>query len=417
MKIYADFHIHSKYSRATSLDMNIPTIAKYGKFKGLKVIGTGDFTHPLWLNEIKTYLKEGEEGLYRYEDINFILTTEVSNIFTKGGKIRKVHNIIFAKDIKTVEKINSRLSKYGNLLSDGRPILSLSCSDLLKIVLDISEDCLIIPAHAWTPHFSIFGANSGFDSIEECFEEESENIFSIETGLSSNPAMNWRLSSLDKITLVSNSDAHSPAKIAREANFFNCDLNYDDITNAIKEKNKNKFLYTIEFYPEEGKYHYDGHRNCNICFHPKETIKHNYICPVCNKKLTIGVLHRVEELADRDEGVVPENTIGYKSIIPLEEIISSSLGLSSVSPRVKEEYWRLVNYFGSEFEILLNVKFDELIKITSPQISEAIMKSRNSEIEIEPGYDGVYGKVKIASIKKEKEDKKELKEPTQLELF
>ena len=398
MGLIADFHIHSKYSRATSSDMDIPNIAKWSKLKGIEVVGTGDFTHPLWLQELKKYLKPIDYGVYEYEKIKFILTCELNNIYSKNGKTRKIHNIVFAPSFDVVEKINSKLTNYGKLLADGRPILSLDSDELVKIILDISDKCIIIPAHAWTPHFSVFGSNSGFDSLEECFPTQIRNIYSIETGLSSDPPMNWRLSELDNITLISNSDAHSPHNLGREANVFDIedekDL-YKNIIEIIKTKDRKRFLYTIEFFPEEGKYHFDGHRQCNIRLHPRESITNKDICPVCNKKLTIGVLHRVEELADRPENYIPENSIKYKNLIPLEEIIADALDVSKDTKIVKDEYLNLINRFGNEFNILINVPENELNRNVDERIIAGIMNMRKCEVDIEPGYDGVYGKIKI----------------------
>jgi uncharacterized protein (TIGR00375 family) len=289
------------------------------------------------------------------------------------------------------------------LKSDGRPILGLDAKELAKIVLNASPDCLVVPAHAWTPWFSIFGSKSGFNSIEECFEEYSKHIFAIETGLSSDPAMNWRLSSLDKISLISNSDAHSPKKIGREANVFDTEISYDSIIEAIKQKDPKKFLYTIEFFPEEGKYHFDGHRLCGVSTSPKETKKYNEICPACGRPLTIGVLNRVEELADREEGKIPKGAIPFKNLIPLEEIIADALGVLPGGKLVVAEYQSLIKKFGSEFKILLDVLPEDLKKSTLQKIAEGIIKAREGKVNIEPGYDGVYGKIKIFS-KSEKKD-------------
>jgi uncharacterized protein (TIGR00375 family) len=399
MEFIADFHLHSKYSRATSQKMDLENLDKWAKIKGILVLGTGDFTHPLWLKEIKEKLEEAEPGLFKLKKSNsktrFILTTEVSCVYFKKGKQRKIHLIIFSPSIEICEKINNYLKLYGNLETDGRPTLNLDTKDLLKIVLNVSEDCLVVPAHIWTPWFSLFGSKSGFDSIEECFEDYSKYIFAGETGLSSNPAMNWRLSALDRITLISCSDAHSPSHIGREANVFNCELSYFEIVKAIKEKDKNKFLYTIEFYPEEGKYHYDGHRNCGVSFSPKETKKYNGICPVCGRPLTIGVLNRVEQLADRPEGFVPENAIPFKSLIPLEEIIADALGQSVGTVEVEKEYKNLIEKFGNEFDVLLNASRSDLDAVTLPEIAEGIIRAREGKVFIEPGYDGVYGKIRI----------------------
>jgi uncharacterized protein (TIGR00375 family) len=399
MEFIADFHLHSKYSRATSQQMDLENLEKWAKIKGILVLGTGDFTHPLWLKEIKEKLESAEPGLFKLKNSSsktrFILTTEISCVYFKKGKQRKIHLIIFSPSIEACEKINNHLKLYGDLESDGRPTLNLDAKDLLKIVLNVSEDCLVVCSHAWTPWFGIFGSKSGFDSLEECFEDYSKYIYSIETGLSSNPPMNWRLSSLDRITLISCSDAHSPSHIGREANVFNCELSYFEIVKAIKEKDKNKFLYTIEFYPEEGKYHYDGHRNCGVSFSPKETKKYNGICPVCGKPLTIGVLNRVEQLADRPEGFVPENAIPFKSLIPLEEIIADALGQGVGTVEVEKEYKNLIEKFENEFKVLINIPRSELEAVTLPEIAEGIIRAREGKVFIEPGYDGVYGKIRI----------------------
>ncbi len=399
MEFIADFHLHSKYSRATSQQMDFENLDKWAKIKGILILGTGDFTHPLWLKEINEKLESAEPGLFKLKNSNsqtrFILTTEVSCVYFKKGKQRKIHLIIFSPSIEVCEKINNYLKLYGSLESDGRPTLNLDAKELAKIVLDISEDCLIVPAHIWTPWFSLFGSRSGFDSIEECFEEYSKYIFAGETGLSSDPKMNWRLSALDRITLISCSDAHSPSHIGRESNVFDCELSYFEIVKTIKEKDKSKFLYTIEFYPEEGKYHYDGHRNCGVSLSPKETKKYNGICPVCGRPLTIGVLNRVEQLADRPEGFVPENAIPFKSLIPLEEIIADALGQGVGTVEVERQYKNLIEEFGNEFNVLINVSRSDLEAVTLPEIAEGIIRAREGKVFIEPGYDGVYGKIKI----------------------
>lgn len=405
MRVIADFHIHSKYSRATSRDMDLAHISEWAKLKGIDLIGTGDFTHPLWLGQIKQELSEDGSGLLSQKvggGPKFILTGEISSIYTQGGKVRKIHTIIFVPDIKTAAKINEKLTGIGNLYSDGRPILGLPAKDLAKLILDINQESLIIPAHAWTPWFSIFGSNSGFDSIKECYEELAPYINSIETGLSSDPEMNWRLSALDKITLISNSDAHSPANIGREANVFGLDenkLNYNEIADIIKTKDPKRFLYTIEFHPEEGKYHYDGHRNCNIVANPAETKYENNLCPKCNKKLTIGVMNRVEELSDRKPGHSDEKFPGSKHLVPLMEIMASAHGVGANSKRVLDEYLDLAKRYGGEFNILLNLSDEELSKRLNPKIVDGIGRVRNGEIKIDPGYDGVYGKVKVFADK------------------
>jgi len=407
MKFIADLHIHSKYSRATSQRMDLENLDKWGKLKGIKVIGTGDFTHPEWLKELKEKLEPAEEGLFKLKGADggtyFLLSSEISCIYSKNGKVRKIHIVVLAPSFEVVDKINTRLNWVGNLKSDGRPILGIDAKELAKHVLDSSQDCLIIPAHMWTPWFSIFGSKSGFDSIEECFEDYSKYIFAGETGLSSDPPMNWRLSALDNITLVSNSDAHSPEKIGREANVFDTELSYRGISEAIKTKNRHKFLFTIEFFPEEGKYHYDGHRNCGLRLSPKETKKYNNVCPRCGKLLTIGVLNRVEELADREEGFKPSNAIPFRSLIPLQEIIAEAKNTTVNSKEIMIEYNKLVKRFGSEFEVLLEAPEQELEKATLPKIARGIIKTRRGDVKVIPGYDGVFGKIRIFS-KEEKED-------------
>ena len=401
MEFVADFHIHSRYSRATSKDMDLEALDKWAKIKGIKVLGTGDFTHPEWLKNLKEKLRPAEQGLFKLktetDGVRFILTSEISCIYSKLGRVRKIHIIVFAPSFEAVDKINACLNKIGNLKSDGRPILGLDAEELAKIVLDASKDCLIVPAHIYTPWFSLFGSKSGFNSIEECFGEYSKYIYAIETGLSSDPLMNWQLSMLDKVALISNSDAHSPQKIGREANVFNAEISYPAITNAIKSKDPQKFLYTIEFFPEEGKYHYDGHRLCGISLSPKESKKYNNICPNCARPLTIGVLNRVAELADRPEGFKPENAIPFKSLVPLAEIIAEALGRGVGTKEVDKNYQNLIEKFGSEFNILLSVSVEDLKAATLPEIAEGIIRVREGKIFVEPGYDGVYGKIRIFS--------------------
>ncbi|MBN3039063.1 MAG: DNA helicase UvrD [Candidatus Omnitrophica bacterium] len=400
----ADLHIHSKYSRATSKEMDLEHLAEWAKLKGIALLATADFTHHLWLQELKSKLKPKGNGLFSYQDTNFILSAEVSNIYSKGGRGRRVHNVIFAPDFETVERINDELAGFGNLSSDGRPMLGLDCTSLIEIVLGANPDCFIVPAHVWTPWYSLFGANSGFDTIEECFGKYAKDIYALETGLSSDPAMNWRLSALDRFSLISNSDAHSPSRIGREANVFDCAMDYYQILDTLKKKDKKRFLYTVEFFPEEGKYHYDGHRNCNILYSPQESKKKNNICPVCGKPLTIGVMHRVEQLGDRAKGFVPEGAIPFKNLIPLDEIIAESKGMGKASQAVGQEYRLLVNRFNNEFEILLKVAEKELAQACAPRLVQGIMNVRAGRVKITPGFDGVYGKIDIFG---EGEQKKE----------
>lgn len=400
MKIIADFHIHSKYSRATSPTMDLEELNKWAQIKGITVLGTGDFTHPLWFKNLQKKLKPAEPGLFTLAKggpglVRFLLTSEISCIYKKNNKVRKVHLIVFAPSFQTVEKINKKLASIGNIKSDGRPILGLDAKDLLKIVLDIDENCFVVPAHLWTPWFSIFGSKSGFDSIEECFDDYAKYIYAMETGLSSDPAMNWRLSQLDKMALISNSDCHSPSKIGREANVFDTQLNYFKILEAIKNKNPKEFLYTIEFFPEEGKYHFDGHRACNISLKPEQSKKYKGVCPVCKRPLVIGVLNRLEELADRPEGFVPKNAIPFKSLIPLEEIIADSIGRTVAAKDVEIYYEKLTKNLGAEFNILLDLEKQEIEKFSLPSIAEGVLRVRQGKVKIQPGYDGVYGKIKI----------------------
>lgn len=414
MPFIADLHVHSRYSRATSPDMSPEDLWRWAQLKGIQVIGTGDFTHPGWLSDLREKLEPDRNGLFLLKQefeggsvpeackskIYFMLTGEVSCIYSKNGRLRKIHCIILAPGFAEVMELNKRLSRIGSLSADGRPVLGLDSKELLRIILDISQDMLLIPAHAWTPHFSVFGAESGFDSLEECFEELTPYIYAIETGLSSDPPMNWRISKLDRITLISNSDAHSAPKIGREANIFDTGISYKEIIDAIKTKRG--FKGTIEFFPEEGKYHYDGHRSCKVSLSPKETIQHNYICPVCGKRLTVGVMHRVELLADREEGFRPEGAPPYFSIIPLPEILSEVVKAGPNSKKVETEYFRLLSKFGSEFHILMNLSLDE-IERDNPLLREAIERMRRGDVHIAPGYDGEYGKVKIFEEPERKE--------------
>ncbi|HPD55196.1 MAG TPA: endonuclease Q family protein [Candidatus Paceibacterota bacterium] len=409
MKIVADFHIHSRFSRATAHDITVVNLNQWMKKKGVNLLGTGDFTHPQWFKELKENLEPAEPGLYQLKnDLNeqnfsrFILTSEIACIYSQGGKTRRIHHVILAPSFEVVQKINVALSWQGNLTSDGRPILGLSSIELAKLLFSISSEIVLIPAHIWTPWFSLFGSMSGFDSLEECFGEWSSKIFAIETGLSSDPQMNWRLSQLDHLAIISNSDSHSTSKIMREANVFDTDLSYEKIIEAIKSgtpqnyaHDPSKFLYTIEFYPEEGKYHYDGHRLCNIVFSPEESKKRNNICPKCNRPLTIGVMHRVEDLADRDQNYVASDRPPFKKLVPLEEIIAEVLKTSTTSKKVKAEYERLIKVFGNELTILIDATIKDIEKESSPELAEGIRRVRENRLSIAPGFDGEYGKIKI----------------------
>jgi len=396
MRVVADVHLHSKYSRATSRDMDVENLARWCKLKGITLVGTGDFTHPVWFREMRAKLKPTGRGLFTYDGMHFLLTVEVSNIYPQGGRLRKIHNVILAPSFEVVERINAVLGRFGNLMADGRPTLSLPSDKLVEYVMELSPNCLIIPAHVWTPWFSLYGSNSGFDSLEECFRDQSKHIVAVETGLSSDPSMNWRLSELDRVMLVSNSDAHSPAKLGREANVFELDdLDYGELVRILREKDTARFLYTIEFFPEEGKYHFDGHRNCNQRLSPKETKALNGICPVCRRPLTVGVMHRVELLADREEGYVPERAVPYRNLIPLEEIIAEARGAQVGTSAVREEYLKLCREFGGEFNVLLDVPLDDLARTASPRTVEGLRRVREGQVVIKPGYDGVFGEIHI----------------------
>lgn len=388
---FADLHIHSKYSRATSESMNISELARYAKIKGIDILGTGDFTHPIWLQELKKKLLFSD-GIYEYDDIKFVLSGEISLIYSQDKKTRRIHNVILAPNFEVVEQINDFLLKKGRLDYDGRPIFGFSCIELAEAMMSISKDIMIIPAHIWTPWYSLFGSMSGFDSVEDCFGDQSKHISALETGLSSDPAMNWRLSKLDRFTLVSNSDSHSPYpwRLGREANAFDLKkINYENLVNAIKTR-KN-FLFTVEVDPSYGKYHFDGHRNCNFSCSPEDAKKLNNICPKCGNKLIIGVLHRVEELADR-ENYKPDDAVDFKSLLPLSEIIAFVVGGEPFSKKVWEIYNQFISRFGNEFNVLLNADEKELKKVNE-KIVDIIIKNREGKINVSPGYDGVYGKI------------------------
>ena len=403
MRLIADLHIHSRYSRATSREMNLGTIGQWARLKGIDVVGTGDFTHPAHFSSIEETLEPGGGGLFvlkgegpRPRPVRFMLTAEVSNIYSEGGRTRKIHSLIFAPSIGAARKMNSVFSRLGNVSSDGRPIFGFSARDLMKIVLDSDPSSMLVPAHAWTPWFSIFGSRSGFDSIEECFGEYSSSICAMETGLSSNPAMNWRLSSLDRITLISNSDAHSPAKLGREANVFDSSPDYHEIMDIIRKKDRKRFLFTVEFYPEEGKYHADGHRACKVLFKPEETARAAGSCPVCGGELTVGVLSRVNKLADRPDGFIPDNAIPARHLVPLVEILSEALSSGVNTAKVQREYRRLTSEH-TEFGILLDLPEDDIKKLAGERTSEAISRVRRGAISITPGFDGEFGKIRIFS--------------------
>lgn len=410
MKILADLHIHSRFSLATSKNTNVENIYIAARKKGITVLGTGDFTHPGWFEELKNKLVQAEEGLYKlskdtYSRIDnhvpeacrgitrFIPSSEVCNIYKKRGKTRKIHSLILLPEMAAVEKLNRKLKSKGKTESNGRPVFTFDVVNMLEMVFDVSDKAMLIPAHVWTPWYSLFGSKSGFDSIEECFGDYAGYIFAAETGLSSDPAMCRKFSGLDRITLISNSDAHSPLKIGREANIFDTALCYNSIISAIKRGNPKEFTGTIEYFPEEGKYYADGHRNCNRSFLPAETDKNGGICPVCGKKITIGVLHRIQELSDKSKDKPPK-TIYFKTI-PLTDILSEIYQLNPGSKTIMLHYNKLLEQFGPELYILNFIGIDELRISENSLLAEAIERMRKNEVMITPGFDGKYGSVKI----------------------
>jgi len=405
MKFYADLHIHSKHSRATSRDCDLENLAYWGLKKGITVIGTGDFTHPAWMKELQEKLIPAEPGLFRLRPeiekaiferlphacrnaFRFLLSVEISTIYKKGEKTRKVHHLLYAPDFEKALKINQTLSKIGNLKADGRPILGLDSRDLLEITLHAGEGCFLVPAHVWTPWFSIFGSKSGFDHVSECYEDLAPEIFALETGLSSDPAMNRRISELDAYRLISNSDAHSPPKLGREANLLNTELNYFSLKKALQTGQG--FEGTIEFFPEEGKYHFDGHRACGIRLSPEESKAQKGICPVCKKPLTLGVLYRVSELEDR----IPKSVENFQNLIPLPEILSEILQVGPQSKTVAQNYEKLISTLGSEFSILKEIPVEDL-KSYSPLFCEGIQRMREGKVKCQPGFDGEYGMIRL----------------------
>ena len=401
----ADLHIHSRFSRATSKDCDAPHLDWWARRKGIGLIGTGDFTHPAWRAELKEQLVMAEKGVYTLRDNmqipgtlpgnapRFVVTGEISSIYKRNGKTRKVHNLILLPSLEAADELAARLEAIGNIHSDGRPILGLDSRDLLEITLDVCPDAEFIPAHIWTPHFSMFGAFSGFDTIEACFDDMAPHIHAVETGLSSDPPMNWRVSALDGLTLISNSDAHSPSKLGREANLLDTDLSYPALVEAIRTGKG--FSGTVEFFPEEGKYHLDGHRNCGICFTPAETAAHEGRCPVCGKKLTIGVEHRVEELADRPVNFCPQQAKPFESLVPLPEVISASQGGSSSCKKTMELYEQMLHVLGPEFYILRTSPIEDVEKVAGPCVAEGIRRLRIGQVNRTAGFDGEYGTISL----------------------
>lgn len=398
-------HIHGKYSRATSQQMSIKEIAHYAQIKGLQLVGTGDFTQPQWLKEVEENLSpDAATGLYKLKSnpelpVWFMLTTEVATIFNYENDSKKIHQVILTPTLDHANQINDKLSKYGNLNADGRPVLNMTAPQLVEEIMQVSRDNLIFPAHIWTPWFSLFGAFSGFDSVEDCYQDTTKHIHALETGLSSDPPMNWRLSKLDRFTLLSNSDSHSfwPWRIGREANVFELEYpTYKEVTDTIITKDTNRFKYTIETDPAYGKYHWTGHRNCNVSLSPQQARKLNNICPVCGRKLTEGVEQRVEKLADRPEGAKDGKAPGFMRLLPLSEIIATSLNVGLPSSRaVWREYKLLIEKFGNEYAVLIDASKEEICKVVDPKIGKVIIQVREGNIKVVPGYDGIYGKLRI----------------------
>ncbi|NIA29792.1 MAG: UvrD-helicase domain-containing protein, partial [Actinobacteria bacterium] len=412
MHYIADLHIHSYYSRATSKKLNLEHLNLWAQLKGLQVVATGDITHPKWLQEMEEKLEPAQQGLFKLKDefardlqkevpgacnakVYFILSGEISSIYKKNDRVRKVHNVVFMPSFEAVVKLQATLDRIGNIHSDGRPILGLDSRNLLEIVLETDPRGQFIPAHIWTPWFSMFGSKSGFDTVEECFDDLTPHIFAVETGLSSDPPMNWRLSMLDKYALVSNSDAHSPAKLAREANVFDADLSYDALFSSLKDKQSNSFWGTIEFFPEEGKYHMDGHRACKRMMKPGETMQHKGLCPVCGKPATLGVSYRVEELADRPEGGKPDDAKPFMSLIPLPEVISEVVSVGPASKKVQNIYNTMLHKLGSELYILMDAPLKDIEENSGSLVAEAIRRMRKGHVHPQPGYDGEYGVIRI----------------------
>lgn len=413
MELIVDLHIHSRYERATSKDLTLENIYKWCKIKGINVVGTGTFTHPAWFEELQQKLEPAEYGLFKLKDEyaikidaelphsvqsniqRFILVTEISNIYSKNGKTRRLHNLIIVPDFVTASQVITRLSQIGNLKADGRPILGLDSKELLKIVLEANPMSFFIPAHIWTPWFAMFGSKSGFDSVAECFDELASEIHAIETGLSSDPFMNWRVSQLHNRTITSGSDAHSLLKLAREANILNCQLDYRDIIDAFKTNDK-RIIGTIEFFPDEGMYHYDGHRKCGVSFKPSDTKKYNGICPQCGTPLVVGVLSRVNDLADQPENFKPVTHKTVEYAIPLIEILAEIRGVKGINTRsVLDDYARVYSELGSDFDIIRKLSVNEIESAGFVQLAHALKKVRSGDIYIKPGYDGVYGIVKV----------------------
>jgi len=398
----ADLHIHSRFSRACSPALNIPNLVEWAKLKGIDLLGTGDFLHPLWLTELKANLKENGLGFMVHgssdlpagrQGIKFVLSVEISSIYSHKGRVRRVHNLVLLPSFEAADKFQKALlSRHATLASDGRPIVGISSKDLLQMALEAEEKAIFIPAHIWTPWFGVFGSESGYDSLQDCFEDLTDNIYAIETGLSSDPAMNWRVAELDDRSILSFSDAHSLPNLGREATIIDGEFTYDGLYQAIKDQ---KIAGTIEFYPEEGKYHYTGHRNCEVKLNPEEEKQNGVVCPKCGRGLTVGVLSRVEKLATRSSSETFPNRPKYRMLVPLNQIIAEALKVAKTSQKVLNEYKKLTINLGGEIKILTKVDLKEIERLSGPKIAEGVDRMRQGKLAIDPGYDGVYGVVKI----------------------
>jgi uncharacterized protein (TIGR00375 family) len=412
VKFAADLHIHSRFSRGTSKALVPENLHLWAAYKGISLLGTGDFTYPKWREELEEKLEPIEDGVFRLRkkflqdvesevkwararEVRFILSVEISCIYKRHGKTRKVHNLVFMPDFESADKLSKWLSGIGNIEADGRPILKLDSYDLLAKALEICERAVFIPAHIWTPHFAVFGSRSGFDSLEEAFGDLLPYIHAIETGLSSDPPMNWRVPELDQVAVMSASDAHSLPNLGRELSLFDTDMTFSGVRSAFCDLTSNEFLGTVEFYPEEGKYHYDGHRKCNVSWKPRQTQAAQGICPVCGKKVTVGVLHRVEELARREEGEKPSGARDFRHLIPLHEIIADVLGMGKLTKTVTRQYFEMLENLGDELHILQEVPTEDIARVAGEKCAQAISNVRNGDVRIMPGYDGEYGKIEV----------------------
>lgn len=401
MTYVADLHLHSPYAMGTSSRLSFESLAHWASKKGIHLLASADFTHPAWFEETRSKLHDDGDGLFSYDGVRFVLGTELSCVAPQGGRSRRVHVLAFAPGLDAVSRINARLADHGRLDADGRPVLRLTPRDLLLLLLDVDPRCLLIPAHAWTPWYGIYGSKSGFDSLAECFGDAAGHVHAIETGLSSDPAMNWQVSELDSRSIVSFSDAHSPQKMGRELTVFGGELSYDGLARSLRSQD---IEYTVEFYPEEGKYHHSGHRKCGVSLSPREVAVNGPRCSVCGRRLTLGVLQRVEELASTSVSAVPDRDglvrsdsgrPPFRNLVGLAEIFSQALGVGINSKTVSKHYDWLVSEIGSELAVLVDAPLDDVERIAGDRVAEGIGRARNGELSIEPGYDGRYGSVRI----------------------